>query len=415
MTEEHDTQRILEFVRSQFPTLASDWIFMDNAGGSVPLGRVIERTAQYMAECPVQLGASYEVSMLAQQRLDAAMEELATFTNARDTAEVIVGPSTSTLISRLARAMAPRLVKGDEIIVTNVDHEANISPWRRLEQRGVVINTWQLNRDSMRLELDDLAAVMTDRTRLVCFTHASNVLGTIESVKEITRFVHARGAEVCVDGVAYAPHHEIDVQAWDVDYYFFSLYKTYGPHQAVLIGKRKQLEALENINHYFFKPEDVPFKFQPGGMNYEQSYASGAIKNYFCELGERAGAPANAEDREKIAAASSWMNRHEEDIVAPLLEFLDQRAGVRIIGNASPSAEIRTPTVSFVLDVRDSASIPRETDRHKIAIRWGHFYAPRLIEFLGLAEQNGVVRASLVHYNSHDEVMQLIRVLDEVL
>ncbi len=405
----------LAFVRASFPTLDGDWVFMDNAGGSVPLGQVIERTTRYMTECPVQLGASYPASVLAQSRLDAAMAALASFTNARDRAEIIVGPSTSALLSRLARAMAPRLRKGDEIIVTNVDHEANISPWRRLERQGVVLRTWQLNRESMRLELDDLARLMNARTRLVCFTHASNVLGSIEPVTEISRFVHDNGAEVCVDGVAYAPHHAIDVQAWDVDYYVFSLYKVYGPHQAVMIGKRDKLEGLENINHYFFKPEDVPAKFQPGGMNYEQAYASGAIPEYYQALGQLAGAAEHASDRDKIVAATRWMSAHEENIVAPLLEFLDARPGVRIIGSNSPSAAIRTPTVSFVVDKRDSAEIPALTDRHKIAIRWGHFYAPRLIEYLGLSGQNGVVRASLVHYNSRDEVMRLIRVLDEAL
>ncbi|NNF51191.1 MAG: aminotransferase class V-fold PLP-dependent enzyme [Gammaproteobacteria bacterium] len=406
---------ILKFVRGQFPTLASEWVFMDNAGGSVPLARVIERTARYMTECPVQLGASYEVSALAQQRLDTAMDALATFTNAREPAEIISGPSTSSLISRLSRAMASRLVEGDEIIVTNVDHEANISPWLRLQSQGITVNTWKLNLESMRLELDDLADLMTERTRLVCFTHASNVLGNIEPVAEITRFVHEHGADVCVDGVAYAPHHEIDVQAWDVDYYVFSLYKVYGPHQAVMVGKRNKLEALENINHCFFKPDDVPAKFQPGGMNYEESYASGAVPEYYSELGALAGAAAGAGDRERIVAAAGWMSRHEEDIVTPLLEFLDAREGVRIIGSPSPFSSVRTPTVSFVLEKHDSASIPPLTDRHKIAIRWGHFYAPRLIEYLGLAGQNGVVRASLVHYNSRDEVMQLIRVLDEIL
>lgn len=415
MTESEKQDSVLEFVRGRFPTLASDWVFMDNAGGSLPLDTVIERCARYMRECPVQLGASYQASEQAQARLDAAMADLATFTNARDTNEVIVGPSSSALLSRLSRAMAPRLRRGDEIVVSNADHEANISPWRRLEEQGVLIRTWELNRDSLRLELDDLETLMNERTRLVCFTHASNVLGTIAPIAEITRFVHARNAEVCVDGVAYAPHHSIDVQAWDVDYYVFSLYKVYGPHQAVMIGRRDRLEQLANINHYFFKPEDVPGKFQPGGMNYEQAYASGAIAEYYQALGEAAGADSRAGSREKIEAATAWMSTHEEEIVAPLIDFLNSRANVRIIGSESSSASVRTPTVSFVVDGRDSATIPEVTDRHKIAIRWGHFYAPRLIDYLGLSEHNGVVRASLVHYNTRDEVARLVRVLDEAL
>lgn len=409
------SQSTVDFVRARFPTLASDWAYMDNAGGSVPLGSVIERAASYMRECPVQLGASYDASVLAQSRLDQAIAALTTFTNAREAAEIVLGPSSSALISRLARAMAPRLRKGDEIVVTNVDHEANISPWRRLQQQGVVLRTWQLNKDSLRLQLEDLESLMNARTRMVCFTHTSNVLGNIEPVREITRFVHDHGAEVCVDGVAYAPHHAVDVQAWDVDYYVFSLYKVYGPHQAVMIGKRGKLEALDNINHYFFEADDVPYKFQPGGINYELGYACGAIPEYYEALGEHAGANRDADPRSKIETATRWMSQHEEHIVTPLLDFLGGRRDIRIIGSSSPRAAQRTPTVSFVVKGRDSAAIPPLTDRHRVAIRWGHFYAPRLIEHLGLAGQNGVVRASLVHYNTAEEVTRLVRVLDEIL
>ncbi len=405
----------LDFVRAQFPGLANDWVFMDNAGGSLPLGRVIDRATRYLRECPVQLGASYEVSMLAQQRLDASVAALTRFTNARDPAEIILGPSTSALISRLSRALAPRLHKGDEIIVTNVDHEANISPWCRLAERGIVLRTWELNRDSLRLELDDLGTLMNARTRLVCFTHTSNILGSIEPVAEITRFVHERNAQVCVDGVAYAPHHAIDVQAWDVDYYTFSLYKVYGPHQAVMIGKRPLLEALDNINHYFFEAGDVPLKLQPGGVNYELAYASGGIPEYYHELGVAAGAPDGGDDQVKMKFAVDWISRHEASIAAPLLEFLDGHPRVRIIGNPSAASAVRTPTISFVVADRDSATIPPAIDPHKIAIRWGHFYAPRLIEHLGLAPQNGVVRASLVHYNTGKEVERLIGALDRAL
>lgn len=411
-----DTDRdIQHFVREQFPALNSDWVFMDNAGGSLPLARVIARAADYLSECPVQLGASYAVSELAQARLDEATAAIARFTNARHPSEVIIGPSTSVLISRLSRALRPRLSPGDEIVVTNVDHEANISPWRRLERDGLVLRTWELNRDTLRLELDDLAPLMNERTRMVCFTHTSNILGSIEPIREITDFVHAHGAQACVDGVAYAPHHSIDVQAWNVDYYTFSLYKVYGPHQAVMIGKRDQLEALDNINHYFFAPEDIPYKFQPGGMNYELAYASGGIPDYYLDLGMRAGASTDASDRDKFLQATRWMSQHEETLARPLLEYLDQRPDTRIIGAASPSAAVRTPTISFVVDGRNSASIPTLTDRHGIAIRWGHFYAPRLIEYLGLAPQSGVVRASLVHYNQASEVQRLIEVLDAEL
>ncbi len=405
----------LDFVRARFPTLASEWVFMDNAGGSLPLGSVIDRAARYMRECPVQLGASYAVSALAQQRLDEATAALAEFVNARDPKEVVLGPSTSALISRLSRAMLPGLREGDEIVVTNVDHEANISPWLRLAEHGIVLRTWALNRDSLRLELDDLATLMNSRTRLVCFTHTSNVLGSIEPVADITRFVHERGAQVCVDGVAHAPHHAVDVQAWDVDYYVFSLYKVYGPHQAMMTIRRDLFEALDNINHLFFGLGDIPYKLQPGGANYELTYASGAVPAYYAELGEKSGAQPAANTRDKLLAAAAAMSRHEERIVEPLLDFLKARPGVTILGEQCADSVRRTPTVSFVVAGRDSATIPQATDKHKVAIRWGHFYAPRLIDYLGLAKQNGVVRVSLVHYNTREEVDRLLMALDGAL
>lgn len=403
------------FVRASFPTLASDWAFMDNAGGSVPLGSVIERAAGYLRECPVQLGASYAQSELAQHRLDEAAEALAEFTHARETREVIVGPSTSVLIARLARALAPGLQAGDEIIVTNADHEANISPWLRLEDKGVVLRTWSLNRDSLRLELDDLEALLNERTRLVCFTHTSNILGSIEPVAAITRKIHEYGAEVCVDGVAYAPHHPLDVQAWNVDYYVFSLYKVYGPHLAVMVGKAQRLEQLANLNHSFFTATDLPVKFQPGGANYELTYASAAVPDYYAELGRRAGAASGADRRTLFQHAGDYMGAREEALAAPLLDYLTARPDVRVIGSTSPSPAVRTPTISFVVEGRDSATVPAAVDAHKVAIRWGHFYAPRLIEHLGLTPQNGVVRASLVHYNTVGEVERLIAALDAVL
>ncbi len=404
-----------QFVRTSFPTLESEWAFMDNAGGSVPLGSVIERAARYLRECPVQLGATYAQSTLAQQRQDKATAALAEFTNARNPREIIVGPSTSVLISRLARAIAPGLQAGDEIIVTNADHEANISPWLRLADHGVVLRTWELNRDSLRLETDDLEALLSERTRLVCFTHTSNILGSVEPVAAITQLVHEHGAEVCVDGVAYAPHHPLDVQAWDVDYYVFSLYKVYGPHQAVMVGKAPRLEQLANLNHSFFGPTDLPAKFQPGGANYELTYASAAVVDYYAELGQRAGAPAGSERRAMFTRAGEWMSAREEKLATPLLAYLTSRSDVRVIGSTVASPDERTPTISFVLEGRDSASIPKAIESDKIAIRWGHFYAPRLIKYLGLAAQNGVVRASLVHYNTVDEVERLIAALERVL
>ncbi len=173
--------------------------------------------------------------------------------------------------------------------MTRADHESNIGAWVRLESIGVIPRFWELNPETQTLDLDDLGRVMSKRTKLVAFTHASNIFGAIHPVAEITRFVHDRGAKVCVDGVAYAPHRAVDVRAWDVDYYVLSLYKVYGPHHALLYGKYAHLLELENLYHYFIANDRIPYKLQPGNPNYELSYGAIGIADYLAELGESGG------------------------------------------------------------------------------------------------------------------------------
>ncbi|MGD8379230.1 MAG: cysteine desulfurase-like protein [Gammaproteobacteria bacterium] len=405
----------LAFARQRFPGLDSDWAFMDNAGGSHVLDSVIDSVADYMRRYPVQLGASYPASREASGRQEAGAAAMAELVNATHPEEIVVCPSTTVAIGRLARALRGQLRPGDEIIVTDADHEANITPWRRLEADGIRVLTWQLNPDSLRLELDDLEALMGERTRLVCFTHTSNVLGSIEPVAEITRFVHERGARVCVDGVAFAPHRLVDVRAWDVDFYAFSLYKVYGPHLAVLYGKRDALLALDNLNHDFFSADLLPAKLQPGASPYELTASLPAINDYLAALGRRSGAPAHASPRECMAAAFDAMAAHEQNLTAPLLDLLGNHPAVRIFGESSADADKRAPTLSFTVDGRDSADFPAALDRQKIAIRFGHFYARRLIEKLGLTGCNGVVRISLAHYNTPREVDRLVGQLERLL
>ncbi len=203
-----------DWVRSQFPALDGDWILMDNAGGAAPLGTVIERITEYMSRWPVQLGATYGPSATAGGLLEQARRDLAELfgaggVDAPAPEELVVASSTTELMQRLARALGAGLEPGDEIVVTEVDHEANISPWRRRAAGGVVIREWPLNRDSWRLEPENLRPLLNDRTRLVCFTHASNLLGEVTPVAEITAMAHAAGARVVVDGVAYAPHRPL--------------------------------------------------------------------------------------------------------------------------------------------------------------------------------------------------------------
>lgn len=405
----------LDFVRSQFPALSGDWTYLDNAGGSQVLAGVADRVRDYLTSTNVQLGASYAVSQEAGRRVAEATRAVARSIHARDEREVVVGASTTQLLANLALAMRPRLRAGDEVIVTNCDHEANIGPWVRLADMGVGVKTWKLDPDSLELRVDDLEALMSDRTRLVCFTHASNILGTINPVADIARLVHERGARVCVDAVSYAPHRAIDVQALDVDYYVFSSYKVYGPHLAVLYGKRELLEELATINHAFIPESDVPRKLQPGSVNYELTYGLLGVTEYVDEVARRMSQQPADTLHGRVEQAFDLFSRHEETLATRLLDYLRDKPGVRVLGRDRADRRERVPTVSFTAAGRDPAAVAEHVDGARIGIRYGDFYARRLIEALGLAERNGVVRVSMVHYNTSEEIDALVERLDTVL
>ncbi len=410
----------LDFVRSRFPALSTDWALFDNAGGSVPLASVIDGVASYMGRLGVQLGASYDLSVEAGERVQAghrSMEELMV----AESGEVILGPSTTVLLAHLARALRPSWREGDEVIVTDLDHEANIGPWRALGASGIVLKEWKLRRESASLELEDLKALLTERTRLVAVTHCSNIVGRIHDVSAMAEAAHGVGARVCVDGVAFAPHRRIDVRALGVDFYVFSTYKTYGPHQAVLWGRRELLAEARSQNHFFVGEDQLPAKMEPGGPNHELAASLPAIPEYLESLathhgahdwagGARSGTEPNPLDR-----AFELIATHERALAARVLEFLSQRQGVRVIGPESSDAAIRVPTISFVAEGRHASEIPTALDGEKVAIRWGDFYAKRAVQSLGLQSAGGVIRISMVHYNTLDEVDRLIRALDRCL
>jgi cysteine desulfurase family protein (TIGR01976 family) len=394
----------LDFVRGHFPGLASPWVFMDNAGGSHVLAEVADRVRDFLLTTPVQHGASYAPSVEAAAKVREATAAIAAMINARHPEEVVIGPSTTFLFQQLARAMASSLRPGDEIIVTDVDHESNVGPWHALERQGVVVREWQVSRETLELDLAALERLLNRRTRLVCVTHCSNILGTLMPIPAIAGIVHAAGAELCVDGVAYAPHRRVDVQALGCDWYAYSFYKTYGPHQAVLWGRRERLLELDSLNHWFIGKDCVPYKLQPGNVNYELAWSCAAIPAYLDALARQHGADAF----DAIAA-------HEEALAERVLTWLCARNDVRIIGRRGAGRAERVPTISFVADGRRSSTIVETIDRHRVGIRFGDFYARRLINHLGLADRDGVVRISMVHYNTLAEVDRLLAGLEEAL
>ena len=404
----------LDFVRRHFPGLDSPWAFFDNAGGSHVLASVAQHIQDFLLSTPVQHGASYAVSQAGMARVRQATEAMASLIGAAHPEEVVMGPSTTAQFRWLSLALGRTLAPGDEIIVSRTDHDANVSPWLDLARQGVVIRFWSCDPDTYRLDLDTLDRLLSPRTRLVAVTHCSNVLGTLNPIAEIARRVHAAGALICVDGVAYAPHRRVDVQALDVDFYCFSTYKVYGPHYAVLYGKRAHLLRLPGVNHRFISDDDLPYKFQPGNVNFELAYGMLGLSTYLEAIAQHHGQPA----QDLVEAATSAFGlfaAHEAALAERLLAFLRQRRGVRIIGEPVADPARRVPTISFVVEGRNSREIVSAIDPYQIAVRYGDFYAKFLIEDLGLVPQEGVIRVSMVHYNTLAEVDRLIAVLDTLL
>ncbi len=407
----------LEFVRRQFPALAQhwpDWALMDNAGGSLAPAQVVDRIADYLGRYMVQLGASYALSQRATQIVQDAHAAAELLIGAQP-GEVVIGPSTTVNAKILAAALRPSWREGDAVIVSELDHEANIGPWMALADSGVEVRIWKLRRETASLELDELEPLLDARTRLVCMTHCANVVGRIHDVRAVADRVHAAGAQLCVDGVAYAPHRLVDVAALDVDYYLLSLYKVYGPHLGLLWGRRALLERARGQNHFFIGEREVPYKLEPGNANHELCAGIPGILAYFAALDEHHFERPVASRRAGLARVFERIAAHEAALAERLLGFLRARASVRIIGPQTADPALRVPTVAFAVAGRKASEIPAQLDARKLAIRWGHFYAIRAIEALGLAEADGVVRVSMVHYNTIAEVERLIAALDEVL
>lgn len=404
----------IKFVREQFPALKSNFIFMDNAGGSQILGRSVNYIGDYLINSNVQLGASYKVSKLAGERLTKVTGQVARLVNAKNQKEIVIGPTSTMLLRILSLCISDSWQDGDEVIVTNTDHEANVSCWTDLQQKGIKIKIWKVNPESFELELPELEKLLSNRTKLVAITHCSNVLGSINPIKKITKIVHDAGALICVDGVAYAPHRKIDVQELDVDFYTFSWYKTYGPHLAMMYGKLELLTAMKGLNHYFFKPEDVPYKFQPGNYNFELTYGLRAIPEYLGEIYDHHFGLQNTSEEEKYKESFKLIEVYEEKLAEQLLNYLNSVKEIKIIGQKTGSALNRVPTISFIHENFKSSEIISHTDKADIGIRFGDFYAKKLIQDLDLEKKNGVVRVSLVHYNTAEEVEKLIEVFKEI-
>jgi cysteine desulfurase family protein (TIGR01976 family) len=396
-------------VRAWFPSLRSGFAYLENAGGAQVPGVVADAIRDYMLTTYVQLGAGYPQSDRATQLVHDAHTFVERLVNAGTAGKVVLGPSMTALSTILANAYADVLRPGDEVIVAQTNHEANAGPWARLARRGVTVKTWRVDRASFQCPLGDLAGLLGPRTRIVALPHVSNLLGEIAPLAEVTRLAHEAGARVVADGVAFAPHRAIDVQALGVDYYLYSTYKVFGPHMGVMFGRSEAFAEIEGPNHFFIARDDVPYKFELGGVSHEGCAGLLALRPYLKMLAGAAEC-----DRAAVERAFSVMTALEEPLTARLLDHLRSRADVTIIG--SPHAgEARVGTVSFVHARIPSPEIAAAVNREGIGIRYGHMYAIRLCEGLGIDPATGVVRVSLLHYNTEEEIERLIGVLDRVM
>ncbi|MBV9724910.1 MAG: aminotransferase class V-fold PLP-dependent enzyme [Gammaproteobacteria bacterium] len=412
----------LSFVRRQFPAFSEPSLagqaFFENAGGSYACGPVISRLGEYYRRLKVQPYYDFPASTEAGQWMDASRVRLAEYLGVT-AREVHFGPSTSQNTYVLAQACRALLKPGDEIIVTNQDHEGNSGSWRRLAAHGVTVREWRVDPDTGALAEADLERLLTERTRLLTFPHASNVVAHINPVARITARARAAGIITVVDGVAWAPHGLPDVGQLGADIYLFSLYKTYGPHQGLMVVRTGMVERLGNENHYFNVNEPLK-RLVPAEPDHAQVAAARGIAEYFDALDGHhspaspvAGPQGSSAPAARAARVRALLRGAEVPLLATLLEYLGTRRDVRILG---PSvAEQRAATVAFVPETIEPVEVVRALARRRFMAGNGNFYAVRVLEAMGVDTARGAVRLSLLHYNSMDEVQGVIQALDQIL
>jgi cysteine desulfurase family protein (TIGR01976 family) len=397
-----------EDVRSWFPSLASGFAYLENAGGSQVPGVVADAIRDYMLTSYVQLGAGYAGAKQADAVVADAHDFIETFMNAQGVGRVVLGPSTTALTLILANCYADTLRPGDEVVVAETNHESNAGPWARLERRGATVRMWKVDPATFSCSLENLRAVLSERTRIVALPHVSNLIGQIEDVRAVCELAHSVGARVVADGVAYAPHRAIDVRELGVDWYVYSTYKVYGPHMAALFGRDEAFAEIEGPNHFFIAPDAVPYRFELGGVSHEGCAGLLALRAY---LGFLAGG--DYEGRTTVERAFATMESLERPLQDRLLAYLRSRDDLRIIGPAESDGAF-VGTISFLHQSKSSDDVVEQVHRHNVGIRHGHMYAYRLCQALGIDPEPGVVRASLLHYNTEDEIERLIQALDAV-
>ncbi len=406
----------VNWVRAQFPALKETVngypaAFLDGPGGTQVPQRVMDAMREYLEHSNANAGGAFPTSRRTDATIAAARAAMADLLGC-DAAEVFFGPSMTTLTFALSRAICRELKSGDEIVVTTLDHDANVAPWRALEERGAVIHQADIREEDCTLDMDDLRGKITARTRLVAVGYASNAVGTINDIREVVRLAHAAGALAFIDAVHYAPHGAIDVRALDCDFLACSPYKFFGPHTGAIYGKR---EHLERLRPYKVRPasDAIPDRWETGTQIHEGLAGVTAAIDYLAELGRRSepGAPNR---RAALLAAYRAIREHEMPLAAKMIAGLLAIPGLRFYGISEPArfAE-RVPTVA----VRLKGSTPLEAATflgERGIFTWdGNYYALNLTERLGVEKDGGLLRIGIVHYNTAEEVDRVLAALRE--
>ncbi|HET9847472.1 MAG TPA: cysteine desulfurase-like protein [Candidatus Dormibacteraeota bacterium] len=401
----------LQAVRQQFPALSltvdgRPAVYLDNPAGTQVHQRVIDRTTAYWQTMNANHGGVFATSQHSDALIGEVRQAAAAFLNAPSPDQIVFGPNMTTLTFAMSRAIARELQAGDEIIVTRLEHDANISPWLAMRERGIIVRLADIHVPECTIDMADLQRQITSKTRLVAVTHASNAVGTIPDLPAIAKAAHAAGAWLWVDAVHYAPHGSIDVQAIDCDFLVCSSYKFYGPHQGMLYGRR---ELLERLRPYKVRPagDELPGRWETGTQNHECLAGMLGAFEYLAELGG-----SEVVSREALQGALVRIAAHERALVARLIDGLNRIDGVRIYGITNvEQLERRAPTISLTWARHRPGSLARWLASNQVFTWHGDHYAPELINRLGLREQGGTLRIGIAHYNTASEIDLVLELL----
>lgn len=407
----------IERVRANFPALQRTHegmpiIFFDNPAGTQVPRSVVDRMNHALVDNNANIGGVFPTSVAAGKMVDAAHHAGELFVNAPNAGEVFFGQSMTTLTFGLSRSICAHFAPGDEIILTRMDHDANVAPWlMAAEDHGLVVRWLDFSEGTFEFDLTELGGLVTDRTRLIAFNYASNVTGTINDVAGAARIARDCGAQLYVDAVQFAPHGLVDVTALGCDYLVCSAYKFFGPHYALLWGRKERLDALRAYK-VRAASDELPDRFTTGTTNREQLAGVHAAIDYLAGLGDAFGAPDGDDLRSRLAAGYRAMKDYENGLTHRLIEGLLTMRGVRVLGITDPTKfDRRVSTVSFVAEGVPSAEIAAALARDAIQVWAGHNYALEIYRKLGLLETGGGVRIGPVHYNTVQEVDRTLELI----